>query len=119
MKLLKVATAGSFLTQPAKKTKRKSMIHKINNRSSVNETCLQSFVPDYPITVNDNDRNSVNCNDNQHTSAGNEIFSIARGEGKHPIHFMQDKNCEELAFPVLFPRGCFGYQVERDVKLSH
>ena len=31
---------------------------------------------------------------------------------------MQDKNCEELAFPVLFPRGCFGYQVERDIQLS-
>ena len=75
-------------------------------------------MPDYPITVNDNDSNSVNCNDNQHTSAGNEIFSTAPGEGKHPIHFMQDKNCEELAFPVLFPRGHFGYQVERDVKLS-
>ena len=48
-------------------------------------------MPDYPITVNDNDSNSVNCNDNQHTSAGNEIFSIAPGEGKHSIHFVQDK----------------------------
>ena len=41
-------------------------------RASVNETCLQSFVPDYPITINYNDSTSVNCNDNQHTSAGNE-----------------------------------------------
>ena len=34
--------------------------------------------------------------------AGNEVCSIAPGEGKHPAHFMQDKYCEELAFPVFF-----------------
>ena len=50
--------------------------------------------------------------------AGNEVCSIAPGEGKHPVHFMQDKYCEELAFTVLFPMGRFGYQVERRVKLS-
>lgn len=31
---------------------------------------------------------------------------------------MSDKQCEELAFPVLFPKGRFGYKVEREVKLS-
>ena len=51
-------------------------------------------------------------------STGNEVCSIAPGEGKHLVHFMQDKHCEELALPVLFPMGRFGYQVERRVKLS-
>ena len=46
------------------------------------------------------------------------MYSIAPGEGKHPVHFMQDKHCEELAFPVLFPIGRFGYQIERAAKLS-
>ena len=31
---------------------------------------------------------------------------------------MTDKQYEELAFPVLFPNGKFGYTAERDVKLS-
>lgn len=31
---------------------------------------------------------------------------------------MTDKQCEELAFPVLFPNGKFGYTAERYVKLS-
>ena len=49
---------------------------------------------------------------------GNEIFSIAPGKGKHLVHFMTDKHCEEMAFPTLFPTGTFGFQVTRDVKLS-
>ena len=31
---------------------------------------------------------------------------------------MTDKQCEEIAFPVQFPNGKFGYTVERDAKLS-
>ena len=31
---------------------------------------------------------------------------------------MSDKHCEELAFPVLFPKGRFGYTAERTVNLS-
>ena len=31
---------------------------------------------------------------------------------------MTDKLCEELSFPVLFPKGRFGYTFERDIKLS-
>ena len=54
----------------------------------------------------------------QSCSAGNEVFTIAPGENKHPIHFMSDKHCEEMAFPTLFPTGKFGCQVERDVPLS-
>lgn len=31
---------------------------------------------------------------------------------------MNDKQCEELAFPILFPKGRFGHEEERTVKLS-
>jgi len=31
---------------------------------------------------------------------------------------MLDKQCEELAFPVLFPRGRYGYKAERQVNIS-
>ena len=51
-------------------------------------------------------------------NTGREIYNIASGENKHPVSLMTDKQCEELAFPVLFPNGKFGYIAERDVKLS-
>ena len=88
---------------------------------SVNETCLESYVPDYPVEVSSSSVSSSETNDNNllvTQLAGNEVCCIAPGEGKHPVHFMQDKYCEELAFRVLFPMGRFGYQVERRVKLS-
>ena len=31
---------------------------------------------------------------------------------------MTDQHCEEFAFPVLFPKGNFGFTAERDLKLS-
>ena len=88
---------------------------------SVNETCLESYVPDYQIEVSSS---SVKNSETNYGSllltqlTGNEVCSIAPGKGKHPVHFMQDKYCEELAFPVLFPMGRFGYQVGGKVKLS-
>ena len=78
-------------------------------RTPTTETCLQSVLPDYPITKEQN----TNAN-----SSGNEVFNIAPGENKHPVSFMTDKHCEELAFPVLFPKGRFGCTVERAVNLS-
>ena len=51
-------------------------------------------------------------------SLTNEYIEIAPGEGKKPENIMLDKNCEELSFPHLLSKGKFGYQVERDVKLS-
>ena len=77
-------------------------------RAPINQTCLQSVIPDYPVTVELNSNNS----------SGNEVYNIAPGENKHPVSFMSDKQCEELAFPVLFPKGRCGYKVEREVKLS-
>ena len=46
------------------------------------------------------------------------MYSIAPGEDKQPLSFFSDKQSEELAFPVLFPKGRFGYMAEREVKLS-
>ena len=77
--------------------------------SPANETCLQSVIPDYPIVTEEHNSNN---------STGREIYNMAPGENKHPVSLMTDKQCEELAFPVLFPNGKFGYTAERDVKLS-
>ena len=90
-------------------------------RVLVSETCLESYVPDYPVEVTGyTEEIPTTSNDNSQCIqlAGNEVCSIAPGEGKHPVHFMQDKYCEELAFPVLFSNGRFGYQVESEIKLS-
>ncbi|XP_066934413.1 uncharacterized protein [Clytia hemisphaerica] len=43
---------------------------------------------------------------------------LAPGEGQIPNSLTQDEFCEELAHPHLFPTGKFGYNVERDIKLS-
>ena len=51
-------------------------------------------------------------------SLGNEIYNIAPGESRHPVSIMTDKKCEELVFPVLFPKGRFGYLEERKIKLT-
>ena len=87
-------------------------------RVSVNETCLESWSAEYPIQFESDNVHVDEDQPCQITATGNEVFSTAPGEGRHPIHFMMDKHCEELAFPVLFPNGKFGYQVERPVKLS-
>lgn len=42
---------------------------------------------------------------------------MASGENKHPVSVMTEKLCEELAFPVLFPKGRFGYTTEQQIKL--
>ena len=51
------------------------------------------------------------------TSTSQEIC-IAPGEGKKPNSLVTDDNCELLAFPYLFPAGKFGYDIQRDTKLS-
>ena len=47
-----------------------------------------------------------------------EETSIAPGEGKELISILNDKYCEDLAVPCLFPKRKFGYKVERKIKLS-
>lgn len=78
------------------------------HRGPTNETCLQSIMPNYCLTIDNYNQQSL----------GNEVYNIAPGENKQAVSFMTDKLSEELAFPVLFPKGRFGYTVERDVKLS-
>ena len=80
------------------------------HRAATCETCLQSIIPDYPIIISDEGESQ--------RSAGNEIFSVAPGENKHPVSMMTDRYCEELAFPVLFPKGRFGYKMDRKEKLT-
>ena len=73
----------------------------------INQTCLQSVIPNYSVMVNNN----------YEQSSGNEIYNIAAGENKHPVSFMTDKQWEELAFPVLFPKGRYGYTAKRKIML--
>ena len=54
---------------------------------------------------------------NSQCSLGNEVYNIAPGENKHPLSIMRDGKCEEVAFPVLFGNGQFGYTHNRDIKL--
>lgn len=79
------------------------------HRSPASETCLQSVIPDYPILTEENQSDNSN---------GREIYNTAHGENKHPVSVMTDKLCEELAFPVLFLKGRFGYTAEQQIKLS-
>ena len=46
------------------------------------------------------------------------VFNIAPGEDKEIKSILLDENCEELAFPSLFPNGKFGYLCKRQKKLS-
>ena len=45
-------------------------------RQATNETCLQSVLPDYPVTIQQSNKN---C------SLGNEVYNIAPGENRHPV----------------------------------
>ena len=67
-------------------------------RSPAKETCLISVSPQSLID--------------------NECISIAPGEGRQPKSILNDKFCEELSFPHLFPAGNYGYQVQREKALS-
>ena len=79
------------------------------HRSAASETCIRSILPNYPVNLGNTDGNN---------STGREIFNIAPGEGKRPVPLMTDKLCEELSFPVLFPKEHFGYIAECNIKLS-
>jgi len=61
---------------------------------------------------------SVVTIDQQNVSTGQEMYSIAPGENKHPVSFTKDKTCEELAFPVLFPKGRYSYTTERKIQFT-
>ena len=46
-----------------------------------------------------------------------EGIVVAPGEGKKPVSILNDKFCEELGHPHLFPTGKYGHKVEREVPL--
>ena len=123
--MMMIERAKWVLTNKLKKTKKNcSQNEKLDNdddddceredplnehRAATCETCLQSIIPDYPITSDDEGRAR---------SAVNEIFSVTPGENKHPVSMMTGRHCEKLAFPVLFPKGRFGYKMDRNKKLT-
>jgi hypothetical protein len=45
-------------------------------RSAASETCLQSILPNYPVSCESR---------NSDRPTGREVFNIAPGEGKHPV----------------------------------
>ena len=47
-----------------------------------------------------------------------KYYSVAPGGNKHPVSFLMDKKCEDLALLVLFPKGRYGYTTERKIKLT-
>ena len=47
-----------------------------------------------------------------------EEISIAPGDRKQLTSILSATFCEQRAFSCLFPQGKFGYDIERDVKLS-
>ena len=69
---------------------------------------MLTIKPNYPIITDDSDHEQ---------STGNEVYDIAPGENKHPASFMLDKKREELPFPVLFPKGRYGYTTDRQVAI--
>ena len=47
-----------------------------------------------------------------------ESIVFARVEGKKPVSILNDKFCDELGHPHLFPTGQYGYKVEREIPLT-
>ena len=49
---------------------------------------------------------------------GEEMFSVAPGEGHKPIPILTDKHFEEMCNPTKYPRGNGGLTSERKIKLT-
>ena len=47
-----------------------------------------------------------------------EGIVLTPGEGKKPVSIPNDKFCEELGHPHLFPIGQYGYKVEMEIPLT-
>ena len=47
-----------------------------------------------------------------------EEISLCPDERERPSSILNDKICEKVNFPYLFPNGKFGYSVNRDIKPS-
>ena len=51
-------------------------------------------------------------------SLSNEYIEVEPGEDKIPQNILRDTNCEVLAFPTLLCTGKYGYDVDREIRLS-
>ena len=51
-------------------------------------------------------------------SSENQFISIAPGDNVIPESLLNDKFCEDLSHPLLFPPGKFVFQFKRKVELS-
>ena len=92
---------------------KRNHIHYSDIEIQMQKSCLQSSSTNYPVYAH------ASLSDlSTSSSVGNDVFSIAPGENSHPVHFMNDKHCEEMAFPTLFPTGKYGFHVVRQVPLS-
>ena len=85
------------LVEPCENESSSDVENKNNSSNSFQDTCLQRTDPNLDI---------------------DKIISVAPGEKNFPLNLMLDEGCEEMAFPKLFPTGRFGFQVNRDVKLT-
>ena len=47
-----------------------------------------------------------------------EGIVVAPDEGKKPVSILNDKFCEELGHPHMFPTGHYGYKVEREIPID-
>ena len=125
---------------------RKENTDNLNVTEENDETVTPSTTPDKEennlenvseLEVNDTDKGEVASNSHQEEESlrglqyntciqpddlanylGNEVYSVAPGEGRLPLLIGNDANNEVLTFPTLFPDGKFGFDVQRMSKLT-
>ena len=58
------------------------------------------------------------CLQPENLESEHNTFSLAPGEGGKPIHMLDDKHFEEMAYPTQYPTGNSGITSSRPVKLT-
>ena len=81
----------------------------INGERNLDSTFFERINNNSNIESNENPLNAYRCSANEtvllNTSSENEFISIAPGENVIPESLLDDKFCEELSHPLLFPTG--------------
>ena len=98
----------------------------VSNMQSEIEQEIRSVLDFLVDTIEENLEGEENQNSHKltqcETALVNETVTdemvISPCEGKEPVPLYDDKFCEELSFPDLFPTGAYGYKVERDIPLT-
>ena len=94
----------------------------INGERNLDSTFFERINNNSNIESNENSLNAYRCSANEtvllNTSSENEFISIAPGENVIPESLLDDKFCEELSHPLLFPTGKFWFKFKRNVELS-